>query len=397
MKNQDDYDFAQFNQTLLSISTQLLDTPTSSLAEVMNSVLDECRELLGVDRISCLPNTKYIAQEWSFYAVSGKNIPHVRPNLSYEIKARYQAMIHSSEVFNSDDDLQLLELACQLQQQKPLNHILIPIQAMGKPWGALAAANFVTHKAFDEHFIRCSTILGNIMASSIERLRHYQELSHQKEKVVALNKRLIEDREKQLKVIARDLHDDFGQRLASLNLELGFINTQLDNESQKALYDVAAKLSDITRDLQHLSRHLHPAIIDKVGLYAAIEAEAKKMTLHKNILLSLNLSKEILYSEGQKLHIYRISQEALANVMRHSHATALSICLNREGKFAKLTIEDNGKGMAQDALANSSSLGIESMLERAALIGGTIDFTVGHHQCGFSVKLVWPIPEDMIN
>ncbi len=387
-------DFSTFNETLISISTQLLDTPTSSLKEVMSSVLEECRQLLGVDRISCLPNTKYVTAHWQSYTVSGAHIPGIKQHISLDVKAQYQAMIHSGVILNSSTDPQLLTLAKQLQDQAPINHILIPIQAMGKPWGAFAAANFTTEMEFDEQFIRCSTILGNIMASSIQRLRHYQELSSQKEKVTALNKRLIEDSEKQLKVIARDLHDDFGQRLTGLNLELGFINSQLEPTAQKAMQKVAADLSTITRDLQHLSRHLHPAIIDRLGLHAAIESEAKKMAMRKNIHLSLNLSSAVLYNEEQKLHLYRICQEALANVARHSQATELSITLNCQGTMAMLTFIDNGIGLPLDS-TYTTSLGIQSMRERAEIAGGSIEFNRNNSGTGCTITVLWPLPEDI--
>ena len=394
MESNEENDFLLFNETLISISSQLLDTPTDSLATVMNTILEECRQVLGVDRISCLPDTEYISAEWYSFTVSGDDIPHLKPNLSFEVKSEYQRMIRSAKVLDSSDTPELFSLACKLQAQPPINHILIPIQAMGKPWGVFAAANFVTTKEFDTHFIRCATILGNIIASSIERLQHYQALSQQKVKVTALNKRLLEDGEKQLKIIARDLHDDFGQRLASLNLQLGLLNGQIDPPAQVALQSAAKDLSEITRDLQHLSRHLHPAIIDKVGLFAAIEAEAKKMTALKNIDLTLNLSNKALYQDNQKLHIYRICQEALSNVIRHSGATKLTLSLSIENNQASISFQDNGKGIQESALSRASSLGVQSMMERAELIGGHLRFNTDGFSHGCTVTLTWPIPDE---
>lgn len=393
MSHQHSIASSAFDETLISISTQLLDSPTGTLPDVMDAVLEECRVLLGVDRISCFPNTKDITADWRSYTVSGRNIPSIKLDLSLEIKSQYQAMIHSGVILNSATHPQLLALAKELQDQAPINHILIPIQAMGKPWGAFAAANFNTVKDFDEQFIRSSTILGNIMASSMQRLQHYQDLLNQKEKVTALNKRLLEDSEEQLKIIARDLHDDIGQRLASLNLELGFINNQIEPKSQPAIKKAAADLSKITRDLQHISRHLHPAIIDKVGLYAAIESEAKKMAAHKSIALSLNLSQAILYTEEQKLHIYRISQEALSNVAKHASATKLAIVLACKENTVSLSFQDNGVGMSLEPQPMSSSLGIQSMRERADMIGAKIQFQTEQQPSGFRVTLQWPMPQ----
>ncbi len=279
-----------FNDTLLSISTKLLDCPTAQMQSVIYDVIEQCRELLSVDRISCLP----ISEIANIYEAVGEGVPRVKRQLPLSVVLEYREIIKQGKVVDSDTSPSLHKLVSKIQDEVPLRHVLVPIRAMGKPWGCLACANFSSSTQFDDRFIELATILGNLLASSIERFNHYQELKQSRQTILERNKRIIGERERERQNIARDLHDDFTQRLASLGIELGLAYNLCDEQSKPVIQTCAKTLASITKDLQQLSRHLHPIVIERVGLAQAIESHVTQITERSGIQARFNLDTTVI-------------------------------------------------------------------------------------------------------
>jgi|OM-RGC.v1.003549891 signal transduction histidine kinase len=387
----------QIKDVLISISTKLLDSPTAEMDEVIIDVLDECRQCLGVDRMSCLPLDHAIVENWRHYESLGKGIPSVQKEIPASVVLEYRSLIEKGEVVCSDSSPNLLALADKLQPETPLRHVLVPISAMGKPWGLLACANFVSETRFDDDFIHSSTLLGNIIASSIARVNHYEQLKRSQQEIAARNRRIIGERERERRNIARDLHDDFSQRLASLGIEMGLAASMCDAQSGQVIAKCAKGLAEITRDIQQLSRHLHPVVIERVGLHTAIESHIKQVASRSDLIAEIRLDRNIEFDDDTALHIYRIIQESLSNVVKHASAQNINVTLRKFDQGIELVIEDDGVGFLPLGVdMNAPSLGLQSMVERGEIIGGTVTLDSSPTLSGARVKLQINRHEDYV-
>jgi len=234
---------------------------------------------------------------------------------------------------------------------------------------------------------------------SLNRFRGYDgqalgmvitDLSEQKRKQAAeikqaeaMHRLLLEHelsaQEEERRRIARELHDEAGQLLTSLLVGLRTL------EDARKLADVKAqghRLREITAlaidEVGRLARGLHPTVLDDHGLGVALSRYVTEYTKTHNIAVDLKLNELDLSTlpPAAQIGLYRILQEALTNVARHSGAKAVSIRFARLATALEVAVIDNGCGFDAKAVAVSSHrLGIQSMRERAAMLGGTLSFT----------------------
>jgi signal transduction histidine kinase len=215
------------------------------------------------------------------------------------------------------------------------------------------------------------------------------DLSEQKRKQAAeikqaeamhrlLLERTLSAQEEERRRIARELHDEAGQLLTALLVGLRTLEEAQHLADVKVqgprLREIAAQAID---EIGRLARGLHPAVLDDHGLGVALSRYATEYTRAHNIAVDLALNELDSYSLPSKVQIalYRILQESLTNVARHSGANAVSIRFTRLATAVKVAVIDDGRGFDAKAVAVSSHrLGIHSMRERAAMLGGTVSF-----------------------
>jgi PAS domain S-box-containing protein len=186
-----------------------------------------------------------------------------------------------------------------------------------------------------------------------------------------LAKRLMEAQEEERKRISRELHDDIGQRVALLAIELDIVRQQLADESElkERVAQLQASTSELGTDLHLLSHALHSSKLKRLGLEAALRELCGRMSNNQGLVVELNCGKaSSLITEDEALVLYRVAQEALNNVLRHSNATKANIALEYSETRAKLVISDNGRGF--DLKANSDGIGLVGMRERLRAVGG---------------------------
>ncbi|HWR14783.1 MAG TPA: ATP-binding protein [Terriglobales bacterium] len=191
--------------------------------------------------------------------------------------------------------------------------------------------------------------------------------------------RTITAQEEERRRIARELHDEASQLLTSLLVGLRNLEDCAKIADAKAQGHGLRKIAvQAMEEIGRLARGLHPAVLDDHGLGVALSryvseySETHKITVHLTLrgLDSSNLS------QAAQLGLYRILQEALNNVARHSGAGKIGIAFSRSGTVLKVTVTDDGRGFDAEAVtASSHRLGIQSMRERAVMLGGTVDFT----------------------
>jgi PAS domain S-box-containing protein len=186
-----------------------------------------------------------------------------------------------------------------------------------------------------------------------------------------LAKRLMDAQEEERKRISRELHDDIGQRVALLAIELDIVRQQLAAESElkERIEQLQASASELGTDLHLLSHALHSSKLKHLGLEAALRELCGRMSNSQGLAVELNCGKvSNSITEDEALVLYRVAQEALNNVLRHSKATKASIALEYSETRAKLVISDNGRGF--DLKANSDGIGLVGMRERLRAVGG---------------------------
>jgi PAS domain S-box-containing protein len=193
----------------------------------------------------------------------------------------------------------------------------------------------------------------------------------------ALARRLSEIREEERLAIARELHDQVGQALTALKLDLAGVRGQMAaGEGASRLETMDALLDSTLETTRRISAMLRPSILDDLGLCAAIRWQTADFTARTGVPCETRVpDEETTLAPSAALALFRILQEALTNVARHAQARHVVVELRRERESAALVISDDGRGLPAVEVAGRRSLGLMGMRERAAALGGEIEIS----------------------
>jgi PAS domain S-box-containing protein len=219
------------------------------------------------------------------------------------------------------------------------------------------------------------------------------ERKRAEESLHELSGRLIQDQEEERTHIARELHDDLSQRLALLSIGLEEADHQTAGSApalQEHLRELGAQTREIGTDIHRLSHQLHPSQLEVLGLVPALRGYCSDISRQKGLAIEFtNEGVPLGLSPDVSLCLYRIVQEGLQNVCKHSGARRAKVALVGDPEALRLTVVDDGKGFDPAALGASAGLGLVSMRERVRLVHG--DFSV-HSQPGRGTRLEVRIP-----
>jgi signal transduction histidine kinase/ABC-type uncharacterized transport system substrate-binding protein len=208
----------------------------------------------------------------------------------------------------------------------------------------------------------------------------HTEITNRKEveeERLELSGRLIDMQEKERSRLARELHDDFNQRLAVLAIDLERAGQAISDspaETGERLHELWTRASEIGADLHTLSHRLHSSTLESLGLVLGVSSLCTEFGEQQGIEVTFthhNIPRNV--SPDVALCLFRIAQESLRNVKRHSGASRAQVALNRAGNEITLTIADQGKGFDLQTSQAKVGLGLRSMRERLRLLKGRID------------------------
>ena len=239
---------------------------------------------------------------------------------------------------------------------------------------------------WDRGYIICDAagkparFVGGISDISERRMAE-KALENSRRQLRALTARLQAGREEERAVVAREIHDDLGQMLTALKLNIDWLERKLSEPGSQAALNLLLErvvesgeiVENAITSVQRIATDLRPPVLDNLGLAEALQQEALRFKERSGITCELRLPDTPLsLSPETSIGVFRVFQEALTNVIRHAQATAARIALQTAGAELVLEIEDDGKGIQPDAIADTRSLGLLGMAERASALGGTV-------------------------
>ncbi len=220
----------------------------------------------------------------------------------------------------------------------------------------------------------------NLMADALEvrateAVRTQAELRQGEARLRALSHRLHSVREEECERIARDLHDQLGQDLTALELDLRWAARQHGQAPLGAeLAALADRVSSTIGQVRRLATELRPSVLDQLGLAAALQWLVREHAARNEVRTELALA-DVTAPPELATAMFRILQEALTNVARHSGARTVWVTLSETADDLVMEVADDGRGLAEGALSKPGSLGILGMRERATLAGGAVALT----------------------
>jgi PAS domain S-box-containing protein len=237
-----------------------------------------------------------------------------------------------------------------------------------------------------------------------ERKRAEGALKTTSEQLRALTAKIESVREEEDRRIGREIHDEIGSAMTGLKWDLegldklcsetsGQIDCSLLRERIKGM---VALIDTTSRAVQKISSELRPAILDDLGLIPAVESQAQEFSARTGIVCQFDSLVESIDLDREKATaVFRIIQEALTNILRHSRATRVNIIIEKDDDELIVEIKDNGRGITEAEKARPSSLGLIGMQERTRLIKGKIEI-IGFPGKGTALTLRVPFPTKIL-
>ena len=236
------------------------------------------------------------------------------------------------------------------------------------------------HPTFGERWIHHSARVSRRDASgctlqSFGVLRDITQTKRAEEALRNLSRRLIRAQEDERALIARELHDDVTQRLAVLAIDMGRAELAAAGGAQaEVMGSVRAELVQLSEDIHSLAYQLHPSVLEELGLVEALRAECERRGRQGRLAVAMDLEAlPAAVDKEAQLCLFRVAQEALTNVARHSGTNSASITLRQADGGLQLAVRDDGVGFDAASPRQSPSLGLMGMRERVHLVNGTLD------------------------
>jgi PAS domain S-box-containing protein len=395
----------QEKDILLKVSQAL--SQTTDIDRVANTASEVVGKTLDVDRCSIILLTedgthveiKGIFTKYGTEAkkLIGKRYPiETEPNWRNIIAKRKVLVINDTAAANLDGVIK------EHQHKEGLKSLLVTGMFFGnKLIGVLSLSSITKLRPFTKDEIKLAQTIANQIAAAIENARLMQVVKVHTHELKELSSQLMQAQEGERKRIAQELHDQVGQMLQTMKMNLDRMKRNLSLEPRKLeeardwLMDTEKKLSQTIDDIRTLTFNLRPSMLDDFGLFSTLRWYIEDYSRRSNVKVFLK-GKEDRYRFPLEIEVnlYRIVQEALTNVVKHANATDVTIFLSHKNSDAILSVKDNGRGFDNIKLSVSphKGTGIYNMKERVNLLGGSFEI-ISQPGKGTRVNVKIPLTE----
>lgn len=256
----------------------------------------------------------------------------------------------------------------------------------------------ITQSPYRDHRGQIIGIIG-VSHDMTERQRAAEHLENSRSQLRALSARLQLVREEERTRIAREVHDELGQMLTGLKIDIVSLTKRLSDPQSREQWEkliergqgITQLINECVQTVRKISTELRPALLDAVGLTAAIEWQVEEFQKRTGIKCQLRIPPTLrVLDQERAIAVFRIFQEILTNITRHSQATEVDVVLEERGPDMVLRARDNGRGIRASELSNPKSLGLLGMRERALLLGGEVNIS-GRQGSGTTVLVRIPL------
>jgi signal transduction histidine kinase len=379
----------RFEGLLAELSATFVNLPASQVDAQIESALRRLGELLGIDRgglAECLIDPPQLVITHSFHMPGVPLLPRIIVN---EELPWYARAIHQGEVLRLTrlpDDLppEAIREREYCLRVGLKSHVMIPLQVRGSVVGALEFGSFGGDRNWPDDLIQRLRLVGEIFTNALARKRaddalraSEDSLRQTRGSLRELAAKLLHAQEEERRRIAREMHDDWTQRLAVLSIDLAKLEKHIGapQNALPLLRTMQEQLVALSEDVHALSRQLHPSIMDDLGLVEALRSECASFSRREGIAVVYRPEAvPATLPRDVALCVYRVAQEALRNLARHAAVKEAWVWLAGTQTELLLRIHDNGAGFDPVALRSRPGLGLASMEERARLIQA--EFTI---------------------
>lgn len=247
-------------------------------------------------------------------------------------------------------------------------------------WGLRADGEEFPIEASISHVAVGGKRLFTVILRDTTRRKQFEDaIRRQQQELRELSARVLEAREEEKTLIARELHDELGQMLTALKMDLAWLRERLPAQAAE-LSNKAGQMNDLldrtVTSVRRISADLRPLMLDDLGLADGVAWLVEDFSGRSSVQVGLKMPQEgVLDGLDRSVAntVYRVLQESLTNVARHAKATNVWVVLGAEGNTLQLDIEDDGRGIAERDLTQPRSLGLKGMRERVLYLGGALE------------------------
>jgi two-component system, NarL family, sensor kinase len=380
----------RFETMLADLSATFVNLPANQVDSQIELALGRLVEFLEVDRgglAEVLVNQKQLVITHSYHGPRVPLLPRIIVNdqLPWYAKTIYQGEILRLSKLPDDLPPEATQEREYCTQVGLKSHLMIPLKVMGSIAGAIGFGSFIGSRDWPDDLIQRLRLVGEIFTNALARKRadedlraREQSLRQTREDLRMLAAKLLHAQEEERRRIAREMHDDWTQRLALLGIDIGKLEKHIGTREKALplLRTMQEQLVGLSEDMHDLSRQLHPSILDDLGLVEALRSECASFSRRERIEVLYHSEKiPTALPKDVALCVYRVAQEALRNLAKHAGVTEAWVSFIATEEELLLRVEDKGVGFDQAVVPSQPVLGLSSMEERVRLIRAKLSVT----------------------
>ncbi|WP_447599396.1 PAS domain S-box protein [Nitrospira sp. Nam80] len=354
----------------------------SDLISMLQHITEVAARTIDTERVGIW---RYLEDRSAIYCIDLYELSHGRhtsqPAIPVDPGLPYFEALASSQVIAATDahtDKRTSAFSKTYLSDAGISSMMdVPIYLFGKLEGVICYEHTGPIRRWTEDEQMFGIALSNLIALAYEeheRRRSEAQLQQSQERLRSLRGRLESIQEEERINIAREVHDELGQELTGVKLELSFLRDQLATHDPAVLTrveSIAKQVDGTMQSVRKIATELRPVVLDQLGLIPAIEWQAGQFQTKTGIQCTLNIYlRAVDLAIDRSTAVFRIFQEILTNVARHAQASHVEISMQECRGHLLLQVTDDGRGITDSEMSGVKSLGLLGMRERALLLGG---------------------------